>query len=367
MKNTNKFTSRASILLGALILVIAILGVMLIKLKPKPPAEEVFVRPLKTYEIGKLETISSWKYTGKIRPDEQVDMSFEVNGTVTDLLVKKGEKVKKGQLLAKLDPRDFQNAIDAGQARKDRAKAYLDRIKKALDMNAVSQQDYDDALAQHDVAVAELEIKQKALEDTELHASFDGTIADTYIDQFQNVVAKQKILTLHDVTTIEVLANVAEKRVIFSSEDETNNYRHTAVFDFIPGKEFDLTLKEFSTEADPETQTYQVTFTMPQPDNVMLLGGMSTTVYEYQTAEQSNEHAGYLAPLTAVPIDAQGNYYVWKIKDIQGKTQVERTEVKVGTMSGNKVLILDGVQKGELIAAAGVHFLREGQHVRLMK
>jgi multidrug efflux system membrane fusion protein len=181
------------------------------------------------------------------------------------------------------------------------------------------------------------------------------------------VRAKQNIMTLHDVTIIEVIANVAEKRIIFASKEKANTYRHTAVFDFIPGQEFDLTLKEFSTEADPETQTYQVTFTMPQPDNVTLLGGMSTTVYEYNTTTQDDKNAGYLAPLSAVPIDSQGSYYVWKIKELEGTTRVERTDVKVGTLSGDKILIIDGVQKGELIAAAGVHFLREGQYVRLMK
>ena len=264
METGKKLTSKTRIIFGGLMIIIAVLAVMLVKLKPKPPEAPEYVRPVKTYQIGQLETISSWKYTGKIRPNEEVEMSFDVAGTVTDLLVNKGVLVKKGDLLAKLDPRDFQNEIDVAKARKARAEAHLERMEKAVKMNAVSQQEYDDAIAQHEVASAELLIKEKALEDASLHARFDGRIADTFIDQFQNVRAKQPILTLHDASTVDVIANVAGQRVLFSSEEDRKNYRHTAVFDFIPDTEYDLTLKEFSTEADPNTQTYQATFTMPR-------------------------------------------------------------------------------------------------------
>jgi len=202
---------------------------------------------------------------------------------------------------------------------------------------------------------------------TSLYARFDGRIADTFIDQFQNVRAKQPILTLHDASTVEVIANVAEQRVMFASDKDKDDCRHTAVFDFIPDTEFDLTLKEFSTEADPNTQTYQATFTMPQPEGIMLLAGMSATVYEYDLAPGKGRHAGYLAPLSAVPIDSTGTYYVWKLNELEDKTTVERVDVRVGKMSGKNILILEGLQQSDLIAAAGVNFLRDGQQVRPMK
>ena len=139
------------------------------------------------------------------------------------------------------------------------------------------------------------------------------------------------------------------------------------MFDFIPDREFDLTLKEFSTEADPKTQTYQATFTMPQPEGIMLLAGMSATVYEYSLAAGRGKDAGYLVPLSAVPVDSAGTYYVWKLNDLDGKTTVERVDVRVDEMSGANILVLEGLEQGDLIAAAGVNFLRDGQQVRPMK
>jgi multidrug efflux pump subunit AcrA (membrane-fusion protein) len=68
-----------------------------------------------------------------------------------------------------------------------------------------------------------------------------------------------------------------------------------------------------------------------------------------------------------VPVDSAGTYYVWKLNDLEGKTTVERVDVRVDEMSGGNILILEGVQQGDLIAAAGVTFLRDGQQVRPMK
>jgi hypothetical protein len=132
--------------------------------------------------------------------------------------------------------------------------------------------------------------------------------------------------------------------------------------------EFVVTIKEFTTEADPVTQTYLASFIMPFPKEVTILPGMTATILEYQKTITPKDAAGFNVPLNAVVIDEKDNYYVWKLKASEdGKSYtVHKTIVKAGKMILDSIRIPEGLNKGERIAAAGVNFLQEGQKVRLL-
>jgi multidrug efflux system membrane fusion protein len=202
-----------------------------------------------------------------------------------------------------------------------------------------------------------------------LVAMFDGVIANTYVDQFENVKAKQAILTLQDATSVTIEVNVPEERVAIAEPGkERYKYRFMAAFDYLPNREFKVEVKEFTAEADPVTQTYLVSFSMPSPKGLNILPGMTATISEYKKVEEQVTYNGFLVPVNAVPIDEVGKYYVWKAKampDGQSYT-VHKTIVKVGEMAQGNIKVTDGLSKGDRIAAAGVNFLQEGQQVYLL-
>ncbi|WP_187170527.1 efflux RND transporter periplasmic adaptor subunit [Salidesulfovibrio onnuriiensis] len=139
---------------------------------------------------------------------------------------------------------------------------------------------------------------------------------------------------------------------------KADKFTITTQFEAAPGREFTLKLKEFSLEADPQTQTYRVRLFMPSPETkVRILPGMTTTVilrYSGGTAE------GYSVPVGAV-LDEDGKAFVWKVG--QDMT-VTKSPVKVGLMAGESISVVEGLKEGDRIATAGVHYLREGQKVR---
>ncbi len=373
MAESKKILSWVGRMVGLALVVAAVASVFLIDWKTETPQEPPLIRPLKTMVIESPFASLERELPGTVKANRRVDLSFEVSGLVIEILVRKSEQVKEGQLLARLDPRDYQHDLDSAKAELDRASAHRDRIQVAVEKNAVSKQSLSDAIAAFEIAQANLRAKQKAFDDTYLRAKFPGVIANRFIENFENVRAKQPILSLQDISSVEVEINVPEaivahaKRENIATVKEEDVRKFVATFDYLPGRKFDVVIREFATEADPKTQTYAVTFVMPSPEDVNILPGMTATVHALLRIAKEGTPPGYALPIGAVPIDGMGNYYVWKVEQDSGEIHtVRRADVNVGEMMQGVIQVLDGVAPGDRIAAAGVHFLQEGQRVRLL-
>ncbi len=347
----------------------------MVVVRREPPAAEepAAVRPLKTMVVGRQKASSVEEFPGQVAAGEEVAMAFEYGGTLTELPVKEGDRVKKGQVLARLDPRDAQNQLDAAEAELKRAEAQRDRMRIAAESKAVSLQEVSNAEAAYDIAAAQRNIKKKALDDTEMKASFDGFIARVLVKNYETVQIKQQILSLQDLTDIEISASIPEARVANlrppTGDPHIPRFRFSVVFDFLPEREFDVTFKEFTVEAEALTQTFTAKFQMPSPKDVSLLPGMACTLKVKPLTEEARVEAdGFDIPLDAVPIDGVGQYYVWVVSEADGGNhQVERRDVSVGPLGAESVLVTEGLAKGDRIALAGVHVLREGTVVRLLE
>jgi len=323
----------------------------------EPPKEHI--RPVKAIKLGDYQELTQRTFPGKAEPVEEVNLGFEVPGIVIERPVNKGDKVKMGQLLARLDPRDFQNEINASIAERNRARAYRDRIAEALKANAVAKQELTDAQARLDQAQAALKIKQKALEDANIVAPFDGVIAATFVENFQRVAAKQEVVRLLDISQIKMTVDVPESLISMAPLiDEVK-----IVFDAFPNSTIPGRIKEIGTEASQTTRTYPVTIVMDQPDDIEILPGMAANVSGKRPAAALVNAASFNIPVAAV-FETGGKSFVWVI-DEEDMT-VHRREIETDSLTNAGMQVTKGLQAGEWIAIAGVHFLREGQKIRFM-
>lgn len=357
-------------LIGLVIFAAAVASVFLIDWKKEPGEEPTVVRPIKTMVIGETFASKGRTYPGKVSAGQQVNLAFEVSGNIVEQLIVRGDVVEEGELLMRLDDRDYQNQYNAAVTERDRTKAQLERMEKAAATGAVSKQEVDNARAALDQAAADVNIKEKALKDTELRAKYAGMIGDIFVKQFQTVQAKQKILSLIDLASIEIDVSVPESVAAMSEPEIREKLRLVATFDFYPGEEFEVEIKEFATQADPATQTYTVTVTMPRPEGRNLLPGMTATLRTFLPPDlQGADSDGFAVPLDAVPVDGQGDYFVWKLKPTgSGTFIVHRVNVEVGELAGSVVAVRgkngEDLARGDLIALAGVNVLTEGREVR---
>ena len=349
--------------------------------KEEPVAEEI-IRPVKTMTVAAGTDSAGLTLPGKVRAAQRVELAFkEVGGRLIELPIagREGQEVKEGDLLARIDPRDFQTRLRNVQGRLkeaiaslDLANAEYDRVKRIQqqDSGAISGVDIDrkreavNAMQGRIKSLrAEMATARNKLSDTQLKAPFTGLIAKRYVDNFQEVKPKQPILALEDISHVELLIDVAENVMAVARNEGDDAIHAAAEFPTARGKKFNLEIKEYATRADPATQTYQVVLEMPQPDNISILPGMTATI-TVSLGRQSAMGKAVVIPAIAVLAEPSGQSFVWVV-DTKELT-VKRQEVKVGMISGSdNIDVTEGLEGGETIAVAGILQLQDGMKVRL--
>jgi multidrug efflux pump subunit AcrA (membrane-fusion protein) len=390
--------------------------------KEEPPAREV-VRPVKMLTVAAAGGEREISFPGRVRASQRVELSFKVSGPLMELPAEEGQAVKKGGLLARIDPRDFETRIAGIESRIGEAKAQLEAMEtgarpedlvileaeveaaKAVRLNAeqqylryrdlyvkrqVSKADFDRYKSEYDMASAQLATSGQNLEkgrtgaraedieaqrarirglqadlkgardalgDTYLKAPFDGIVARRFVDNFTEVRAKEQIVSFQDISRVEILVDVPEMTM---ATVRGGGLETSASFASAPDRSFDLTLKEFATDADPRTQTFQVVLEMPQPEGITILPGMTATV---SGQAGGGEGATVVVPASAIFANETGTSQVWVV-DRESMT-VSIREVTTGELTGTEgIEILGGLKPGETIAVTGVTQIRKGDRVR---
>ena len=335
------------------------------------------IRPVKTIVVKAPDAGGIRNFPGRIDANRKAELAFRVSGKVQELMVKEGDLVAEGDLIAKLDPTDFQITVNDKKASFTRASNDYNRGKKLVKEGHISKMDFDKLEANFLSAKAELNLAKQQLAYTELKAPFNGTVARRHIQNFEEIQAKQEIITLNDNDILEVKFDLPENLIlrmrIKDTSDKTDyteirkqrrlNIPVFALFQSQRDKEYPLTFKEVSTKADASTQTFHVTFTMPKPVNMIVLPGMTVMVKIDLSKVIDSENIFYL-PVSAVVADVALQGTVW-IVDEQ-TMQVGPVSVTVGTMQGSRIQVKEGIEAGQRIVIAGVPFLYDGLKVTLM-
>jgi RND family efflux transporter MFP subunit len=325
----------------------------------EPPPREI-VRPVRAMQIAEAGALQERWFPGRATATQEANIAFEVSGRIVQRPVLVGDRVTEGQLLAKLDPRDFQNALDQARAAAARARAFRDRIVEAAKTGAVSRQEVDDAEAGLRIAQAEVQIRQKALDDSELYAPFDGTVSAILVENFENVLAKQVIMRLLDTSKIEMTVNIPE--MVISNVPFVREIR--VQYDAFPGRDFPAQIKEVSNEASESTRTFAVNLIMDQPEDVEILPGMAGRATGRVELPGGIEETGFEVSAAAVFSRDNQKTYVWIVDPDAG--HVSRREVEVARVTP-RGLVVKGVKPGEWVAIAGANVLQEGQKVRILE
>ena len=348
-------------IMGCIIIIVAVFLVSCGEKKEKSTVP--VVKPVKTMILESAGSASILTYPGKVKATQEADLAFQVSGRLIKLPIKKGQVVKKGDLIARLDPHDFQSKLAAEKARLLQAKGEFKRAEDLYARDAISITEYDRKKRTYKVVEANVKIAAKSLDDTYLRAPFAGNIAKKYVENFQDVLAKQHIVSLQDVSSIEIVFNIPEK--IMATVKEQDVDKLTAKFDFLPDREFDVTVKEYGTEADSQTQTYPITFIMQALKEAEILPGMTATITVYMKASDGAQASQFEIPVGAVFADEQNKQYIWIVD--QTSMKVSKREIKVRGLTGGNIQVLDGLKPGEMIVTAGVNYLHEGMKIRPIK
>src|SRR6516162_711896 len=351
--------------------VIAAVGVLalipaLTACKKEEKAAAPDIRPVRTVTVEPKQAGDTLSLTGEIQPRYQADIGFRVNGKILKRPVDVGTQVKKGDLLATLDPQQFRQDLEvakadvaAAEAEVARSQAQEYRQRELLKNGNTTQVKYDQAVktfttaqAQADAARAKQVQASENLGYTDLKADADGVISAIGAEAGQVVSAGQMVIRLAQPGEREAVFNLAEAAFKNPPKDPIVEVKLVSNPDIkTEGK-----VRYLSPQADPTTRTFTVRVSLPDAPPQMRLGANvigSVTV---------NEGSSITIPGSAL-FQKDGKPVVWFVdKD----STVQLKSITVQRYQGDAVVVGGGLTQGNVVVTAGVQKLLPGQKVTLM-
>lgn len=326
------------------------------------------VRPVRTMVVDPKPIDDDRSAVGEIKPRYESDLGFRVAGKMLSRSVDVGMTVKKGDVLARLDVQDFQNRLNSSEADVSSAEAVLveakgneDRQGQLLAKGITTRSSYDSALknlraaeAQVTSTKAALALAKDQVAYAELKADFDGIITAVGAEAGQVVTVAQMVVRLAKPQEKDAVFNIAESAFKNRKPDDKPAITVTLLSD--PAISAEGIGREVSPVADPTTRTYQVKVTLENPPEAMRFG--SSVIGKLKSVT---------APVVVLPgsalFDSAGKPAVWLFKE----NKVTLQPIVVARFETDRVIVSDGLAKGDVVVTAGVNRLREGQAVKLIE
>lgn len=387
------------------------------------------IRPVQAIKVGDLKAIEGREFPGRAKARQEVDLSFRVSGPLVSLPVDIGRQVKKDDVIAAIDPRDFEAALESAEGNLSMAQANLLAMERGARPEEVEQlkaalvqaeANYRQALAEHQRA------EQLLPKATISQAEFDATLARRDTTAAQVTKAKEDLnIGLKGAREEDLAAKRAQIRALEAAVDNAKNQLDYTVlkapfdgrvvakyvdnfqtvqakqpiirlldvskievtvqvpegliglaphvkkvlcrFDAFPGREFVGQVTKIGSEASQTTRTYPVTAAVDQPKDVQILPGMAATVRAEPPEGERGAGGDLIVPPSAVftPDSGQAGQLSYVWVVDEGSKKVAPRAIRTGVLTPVGVSVVEGLKPGECVVTAGVHSLREGQQVRI--
>ncbi len=342
-----------------------------VAVEPAPPRP---VRYVTTYAVGAARVRT---FSGAAKAGTQTNLSFKVQGTLDSLNVKLGDSVRKGRLIAEIDPTDYEIQVERAEASLAQAQAQavsaaadLERVRNLYERNNAPQSDYDSALARAESAQANVRSIEKQLEQAKLQVAYcklespvSGSVAEVPVEVNENVRAGQAIVVLNAGELPEVEVSLPEALI---GEVHPGMRIPSVTFDAIRGRTFAGQISEVAVSPPQGLTTYPVTVRLDGADPRILPGMAAEASFSFGASGRPR----HILPPHAVGEDREGRFvYVLKPTG-DGLGAVERRAVVVGALVssdrfGDGIEVLEGLEDGENVVTAGISRIADGQTVRL--
>jgi len=331
--------------------------------------ESPVIRPVRAITVQPVTFSLSGSVTGTIEARAEADLGFRIAGKLIERKVDVGDRVRAGDVLARLDDQDQRNALRTSEA--DLAVAQAEQVqasneearkRELLKNGNTTQVLYDAALMSKRTADAKVVAAQAARQTsrdrvgyTELAADRDGIVTATGPDAGQVVEVGEMVVRIAQPEEREAVFNVAEAGIRAAPKEPVIEVALAGAPDITAMGH----VREVSPQADPVTRTHTVRIALESPPDALRLGATVTGRLKQPPAPVIE------LPGTAVVREAEQTF-VWVVDPKDQTVRRRAVSTRPGPIDG-PVVVTDGLAQGDIVVTAGAHSLAEGQRVRLGK
>lgn len=289
-------------------------------------------------------------FTGSILPNEALELRAETSGKISKIYFEEGRQVKKGQLLLEINDDELVAQLEKQKHNRKLNQDIEFRQRKLLEKDAISQEEYDNALNRLNTTIADIKLLEAQLAKTRIHAPFDGTIGFRFVSEGAYINSNTTVATLYSLNPAKIEFNLpgrystqvrAGKKIRFTVENDP--------------KTFEGEVYAVEPQIDLNTRTLKVRALAGNPDGILLPGQFVRVELILETIENA-----LLVPSEAIIPDLQGHKVL-----VNDKGKVKEERVEIGIRTDREVEILSGLQAGDTVITTGILQLRAGAPVRV--
>ncbi len=296
-------------------------------------------------------------------PDAPSNVSFLVSGRVISVGPREGDYVKKGSILASIDPTDYRLALAAAKAQADQARVCYERaedehgrMKMLYDSKSLAPNDYkkfkaayDSAAHQYEQAVASEKLSRKRLTDTTLCSPVNGFISKRSVEPGQMTAPGAPVFEIVQLDTVEVNVGVPETDIHLVRVGQ----KAAVTLPALPGESFAGSVRVINVSADPGTRTFMTRIALPNPRHTLRIGMVAEAMIRGDRTVKM-----LTLPIEAIVRDPQNARMVYLYFPAQKRVYARRVET--GGLYGREIEIKQGLTEKDSVVLAGQERLRDG-------
>ncbi len=297
------------------------------------------------------ETIEDRIYSsGTVQANELVELTAESSGIITEIFFEEGGEVQRGDLLVKINDSELQAQKQRAVYRLNLAEQREERQQRLLERGGISQDDYDATLNEVNVLRSELQLIDAQIEKTEVRAPFSGLIGLKYVSRGAYITSTTRIASLQEVDPVKIDFSIPERFIPRVQIGDVINFTVQGVDSTFSGEVYAI-----EPRVDPETRTLQIRALSQNRDRILFPGAFANIVLILDQIDD----ALMLPTIAIVPELNSQKVFVYR----DGK--VEESRIRTGIRTSDKVQVIEGVSRGDIILTTGLLQVRPGMEVEI--
>lgn len=326
------------------------------KNEPQKIEDRIEVYPVKVSRVSRREIRDTLQLQGNFEARKELRIIAEAQGRLSQLYIDDGDRVRKGEVVGKIDDTSLQSRLATARASYEQAAKDVERYQRLYEAGAVSLKQYEEVQLAAKNARTDLTSIEQQLEYTNVKSPMSGTLAEVAVEQGSFVSPGASIGTVVDISKLLLVVQVPEAEVVKLREGE----RVPVYADVYPGLRLDGRIRLISVKADA-SRKYDVEVEVPNTAKYPLRAGMYGTAV-FNLTEQKEASALFIPRKSIAASVKQPEVFV-----LQPDSTVAQRRIQVGRRRGEAIEVTQGLREGEQVITTGMAALNDGARVSVIR